>query len=382
MKVTVAVHGRFHGFDLAAQLHRRGALARLITTYPAFAARRFVPADLPLATAPWLEAVRRLWPLLRLPDRPDTGVARRFARFAARNLPDCDLLVGWSGASLEAAAEARRRGITVVIERGSTHIDHQSEVLAGAHARWGLDWRGTDPELEARERAEYACADLIALGSRHAADSFLARGFSPDRLLVNPYGVDLERFHAAPRQERSGTPRILFVGSVGVRKGVPELLSAFARLGGVAELHLIGPVEPGFQPLLERLSSPGVVVRGPLPGSALPAEYAGADLFCLPSVEEGFGMVILQAMAAGLPVIATTATGLPDTDPDGRAGWALPPGDVDALADTLAAALADGEGRRNKGGEARRLVEAGWSWEDYGARAMDAYRRLASFHGD
>lgn len=381
MKVTVAVHGRFHGFDLAAQLHRRGALARLITTYPAFAARRFVPADLPLATAPWLEAVRRLWPLLRLPGRPDTVVARRFARFAARHLPDCDLLVGWSGASLEAMAEARRRGVKVVIERGSTHIDHQSAALAEAHARWGLDWRETAPELVARERAEYACADLIALGSRHAADSFLARGFSADRLLVNPYGVDLERFRAAGGERHNSRPRILFVGSVGVRKGVPELLSAFARLGGAAELHLIGPVEAGFQPLLARLASPGVVVRGPLPGPVLPAEYARADLFCLPSVEEGFGMVILQAMAAGLPVIATTATGLPDADPEGRAGWALPPGDVDALAQTLTAALADAGLRRDRGEAARRLVEAGWSWDDYGARAMAAFSRLATPRG-
>ncbi|EME69131.1 glycosyltransferase [Paramagnetospirillum caucaseum] len=376
MKVSVAVHGRFHGFDLAAQLHRRGALARLITTYPAFAARRFVPADLPLATVPWLEAERRLWSLLRLPGRPDTDVARRFARFAARHLPECDLLAGWSGASLEAMEEAGRRGIKVVIERGSTHMDHQSEVLAEAYARWGLEWRETDPELAAREREEYARADMIALGSRHAADSFLARGFSPDRLLVNPYGVDLERFRSAAGRERSGKPRILFVGSVGVRKGVPELLTAFARLGGSAELHLIGPVEPGFRSLLDRLASPGVVVRGALPGSALPAEYSFADLFCLPSVEEGFGMVILQAMASGLPVIATTATGLPDADPQGRAGWALPPGDVEALADALAQALADERQRLEKGESARRLVEAGWSWDDYGGRAIEAYGRL------
>lgn len=378
--VTVAVHGRFHGFDLAAQLHRRGLLARLLTTYPAFAARRFLPADIPLATIPWLEALRRLWPVLRLPGRPDTRIARGFARFAARNLPPCDLLVGWSGASLEAMAEAKRRGIKVVLERGSTHMDHQSEVLAEAHARWGLDWAATDPELVAREREEYAAADRIALGSRHAAETFLARGFAPEKLLVNPYGVDLARFGTAEREERRDrVPRLLFVGLVGVRKGVPELLRAFAALKRPAELHLVGPVEPGFAPVLARLSCDGVVVRGPLPGAALPAEYAAADLFVLPSVEEGFGMVILQAMAAGLPVVASTATGLPDADPRGEAGWLVPPADAPALGQALEAALDDGDRRRAMGRAARRLVAAGWSWDDYGSRAALAYRGL--IHG-
>lgn len=377
MKVAVAVHGRFHGFDLAGQLHRWGLLAGLLTTYPAFAVRRFLPAEIPVASVPWLELLRRAWPALGLPGRTDAEVARRFGRFAARRLPECDLLVGWSGASLEAMAEARRRGIKVVLERGSTHMAAQTETLATAYDRWGLPWMPTQPELVERELAEYEGADLIALGSRHAAESFLARGFAPERLLVNPYGVDLSRF-APPSEGRGarGRLRILFVGSVGVRKGVPELLTAFARLGGDAELHLIGPVEPGFAPLLRRLAGPGVVVRGPLPGSALPAEYAAADLFVLPSVEEGFGMVILQAMASGLPVVASSATGLPDADPRGEAGRLVPPADAEALTEALRAVPADSERRRAMGEAARRLVENGWSWDDYGARAVAAHTRL------
>ncbi|WP_168185947.1 glycosyltransferase family 4 protein [Magnetospirillum sp. ME-1] len=377
MSVAVAVHGRFHGFDLAGQLSRRHVLSRLITTYPGFAVRRFLPAETPLATAPWLEAVRRAWPLLRLPGRPDTVIARRFARFAACHLPDCRILVSWSGASLEAMAEARRRGIRTVLERGSTHMDHQCAVLTEAHARWGLVWSPTDEELVEREREEYAAADLIALGSSHAAETFLARGFAPERLLVNPYGVDLDRFRATPRVEEPGRPlRLLFVGQVGVRKGVPELLRAFAALKRPAELHLVGPVEPGFASLLARLATDGVVLRGPLPGAALPGEYARADAFVLPSVEEGFGMVILQAMAAGLPVVASSATGLPDADPRGQAGLVVPPADIAALTHALDLIVGDTASRRRMGQAARSAVEAGWSWDDYGGRAVEAYGRL------
>ncbi|MBI3445758.1 MAG: glycosyltransferase family 4 protein [Magnetospirillum sp.] len=377
MRLAVAIHGRFHGFDLALQLHRRGLLARLLTTYPEFAVRRFLPAEAEVACAPWLEALRRVWPFLGLPGRTDALVARRFSRFAARHLPECDLLVCWSGAGLEVMEEAHRRGIKVVLERGSTHMDHQCRVLAAAHDRWNLPWRPTQPDLVARERAEYKRADLVALGSRHAAATFVAEGVAADRLLVNPYGVDLSRFAppVAGRQGR-GVPRLLFVGSVGVRKGVPELLTAFAGLKGRAELHLIGPVEPGFAPLLRKLAGDGVVLRGPLPGAALAAEYEAADAFLLPSVEEGFGMVILQAMAAGLPVIASTATGLADADPQGQAGILVPPADVEALRAAMASLIADIPGRRAMGEAARALVEQGWSWDEYGERAVAAYQAL------
>lgn len=375
MKVAVAVHGRFHAFDLAAQLHRRSMLARLLTTYPGFAVRRFLPADIPVATIPWLEAVRRIW--ARLPGSSDLLVARRFGRFAARTLPDCDILVAWSGAGLEAMQEAKRRSIKVVLERGSTHMEHQCRVLAEAHARWGLAWRPTAPELVARERAEYALADRIAVGSGHAAASFRAEGVAEGKLLVNPYGVDLSRFAPPPggRDEKRRL-RILFVGSVGIRKGVPELLTAFASLAGQADLHVVGPLEPDFAPLLARLPQAGVILRGPLPGAALAAEYAAADIFVLPSVEEGFGMVILQAMAAGLPVVASTATGLPDADSEGRAGLSVPPADVEALRFALEYLAADGSRRRDLGEAARTLVERGWSWDEYGDRAVAAYGKL------
>lgn len=375
MKVAVAVHGRFHAFDLAAQLHRRGMLARLLTTYPGFALRRFLPVGTPAATIGWLEVARRVW--ARLPGSSDLFVARRFGRFAAANLPECDILVAWSGAGLEAMTEARRRGVKLVLERGSTHMDHQSRVLAEAHARWGLAWHPTSPELVAREKAEYALADMIALGSGHAAASFRAEGWGGGTLRVNPYGVDLSRF-APPPGGRNGKvrPRILFVGSVGIRKGVPELLAAFAPLSRQADLHLVGPVEPGFDALLRRLPQDSVVLRGPLPGVALAAEYAAADLFVLPSIEEGFGMVILQAMAAGLPVVASTATGLPDADPEGRAGRVVPPADADGLRLALESLLCDGARRHAMGEAARKLVERGWSWDEYGERAVAAYGDL------
>lgn len=374
MKVAVSVHGRFHAFELAGELFRRQMLAGLATTYPAWAARRFLPAGVPLATAPWLEVLRRLHGRLGGPS-PDALIARRFGAFAAAHLPrDADILVGWSSASLEAAQEARRRGMAVVIERGSTHIVHQNAVLAEAHARLGLPYLPIDSGLMAREVEEYALADLIVTGSRAAADSFVPQGIGRDKLAVNAYGVDISRFARLPPRRGRGPFRLLFVGQVGVRKGVPWLLQAFARLKGRAELHLVGPVDPALRPLLPTLPLAGVHLRGPLHGAALEAEFAAADLFCLPSLEEGFGMVVLQAMAAGLPVVASTATGAVDVP--AALPLLVPPADDRALAAALELAMTDGERRTAMAEAGPAAVADGFTWADHGRRAVEIYRRL------
>jgi len=375
MKVALCVHGRFHAFELAGELSRYGCLAQLATTYPALVARRFLPEGVALRTAPWLEVLRRLCGKLGVAT-PDHLIARRFGAFAAATLPQgADILVGWSGASLEAAREARRRGIAVVIERGSTHIVHQNAVLAEAHARLGLRFASIDPRLMAREVEEYALADLVVTGSSAAAATFVPQGVDVAKVAVNPYGVDLDRFARVVPSRRPGPPRILFVGQVGVRKGVPWLLEAFARLGGDAELYLVGPVEPAFRPLLTRWPGLRVHLHGALRGEALVQAFADADLFCLPSIEEGFGMVVLQAMAAGLPVVASTATGAVDVP--GAQPVLVAPGDSIALEEGLRGVLADPDRREAMAVAGRRAVADGFTWADYGRRAITLYERLA-----
>jgi glycosyltransferase involved in cell wall biosynthesis len=374
MKIAVATHGRFHAFELAGCLRRAGFLVQLATTYPAFIARSFLPPGTPIVAAPWLEALRRAHTWTGIGSSPDFMIARAFGRFSARHLPDADALVTWSGAGVEAVAEAKRRGMTVVLERGSTHIVRQSEILRVGFGRWGVPWPETDARLMERELVEYDAADLIVTGSTFARESFLARGFGAERIAVNPYGVDLARFHPAPPSAARREKRVLFVGEVGIRKGVPWLLDAFARLPSDWTLHLVGPMAPGFRDVLARLPHERVVMRGVLSREALAKAYREADIFCLPSIEEGFGMVILQAMASGLPVIASRATGGPDTGGDGCELLIVPPGDSSALGDALCRLAGDPDLRRALGAAAATRVAAGFTWDDYGRRAIGILR--------
>lgn len=377
MKVAVSVHGRFHAFELARQLSRHGALQQVMTTYPTFAVRRFVAEGM-VDSAPGLEAWRRLDG--RVPFLPPSqpGLSRAFGRFAARRLArDIDLLVGWSSATLEAIPAARDRGAAVVLERGSCHIAHQVETLREEYARLGLGAEPTPPELIERELAEYEQVDAIAVPSAFAARTFLDRGIAGNRLIVNPLGADIDAGAGVERAERDRrAPEILFVGQVGVRKGTVWLLRAFAPLAGRARLRLVGPLERGFEGVLRREPLDGVSIVGPLKGSALRDAYARADLFCLPSVEEGFGMVILEAMAAGLPVVASDVSGGAEAIADGVDGRVVAARDVGALTGALAALAADGPARRAMGLAAREKVRSRFTWSAYGDRAVAAYESL------
>jgi glycosyltransferase involved in cell wall biosynthesis len=177
-------------------------------------------------------------------------------------------------------------------------------------------------------------------------------------------GVDARFFGAAPaRRER---PYVLCVASMTARKNLGALRGAAAALAreGV-ELVVAGGHRPQFaaEPGLE-----GLTLLGHVPDEALPGLYAGAEAFVLPSVYEGFGLPVLEAMAAGTPVVAANRTALPDT-----CGGAARLAEPDAVGEALLALLADGA-------ERERLVALGlerargFSW-DRTAREVDAICR-------
>jgi glycosyltransferase involved in cell wall biosynthesis len=370
MKVAIGVHGRFHAFELATALHEQGDCdVEVATTYPRWAARRFLPPDLAVRSASWLEFRRRLHQRLRLGPAPDSEICKAFGRFVARALPaDADVFVGWSSASLEPITAAKARGVLTVLERGSTHILHQQDVLERIHGEQGRRFSGIPGEIVERELAEYEAADIIAVPTPYAAETFQNRGLESDRIFVNPYGVDSAEFACGDRPVRR-LPTILFVGTVGLRKGVPDLLAAFARLGGIARLRIVGPVDPGYAPALPE----GATLVGALDRAGVIGELHAADVFCLPSQEEGLALSLLQAMAAGLPVVATPESGASAVVANDIEGLIVPAGDVDSLAAALTRLSMDPDRRHRQGASAFRKASE-LTWDAYGKRALAGYK--------
>jgi glycosyltransferase involved in cell wall biosynthesis len=377
MKVTVSTHGRFHAFELARGLYEHGALDQLLTPYPAWVVRKVTSADLPMQTAVWIELLKRLSSKARLGNKPDAFIGRKFGQFASRaKMNDSDIFVGWSNASLEAIPTARAAGLKVIIERGSSHIGHQTEVLRMAYRSLGMKSAEIPAGVIKRELAEYELADAIAVPSQFAAKTFVDRGISATKLIVNNYGVDLARFKSSENRVERATPRILFVGQVGVRKGISNLLKAFVSLNHKAELYLVGPIEHGFESYLRDAETDNVVIKGPVPGSDLPKIYAEADIFCLPSLEEGFPLVNLQALASGCPVITTEAAGAADIIQDSVNGLTIANNSIEQLTEALEKLIDDAALRQQMSAAATASVQNGFTWDQYVSRATTAYKKL------
>lgn len=384
LRVALSVPGRFHSFDLARELHARGALAAVLSGYPWFKLRtEALPRELVL-THPWL-----LTPYMacrwreRLP-RPllrewEQAIACGFARWVARRLPHCDVYVGLSGSSLPAGSRQQRRGAAYVCDRGSAHIAEQDELLRAEHAHWGLPYAGIDARTIAREQAEYAAADLITVPSTFVLRSFVRRGVPAARLRLLPYGVNLQRFAPVAEPDADGFD-VLFVGGMSLRKGLPYLLQAFARLRHPRKrLSLAGVPSPQ---LIGRMRELGlwderVRVLGHLPQPQLKALYSRSHVLVLPSIEEGLAMVQAQAMACGCPVLASEHTGAGDLYDDGVEGYIVPPRDVAALAQRLQKLADDPALRRRMAAAALARVRHIGGWSEYGERALAIYREAA-----
>jgi alpha-maltose-1-phosphate synthase len=376
LRVVQVSHGRFHHFDLARQLAKRGALTRFYTGYPRWKLRgEGIPQDR-VNTYPWdmtlymgllkLGWLRSIW------QQPmERRVQDTLDRHVSRTLPDCDVVIALSGSGLRTAAVARRRGVRFVCDRGSSHIRCQDKILREEYARWGEHFAGIDRKAIDREEAEYAAADVITVPSEFAFRSFVDMGISPAKLRKVPYGVDLRHFGSVALPDPAGFD-VLFVGQVSLRKGVPDLLKAFAQVEHPRKrLRIVGAMQPEVQGIFHKLApSTGVELLGQLPQRKLAEVMSSAHVMVLPSVEEGLALVQAQALACGCPVVSTWNTGATDLFTDGVEGYIVPPRDPETIAARLQA-LADDSDLRSRMSAAA-LARAGQlcGWDVYGDQMM------------
>lgn len=375
--VDIAVGGRFHAFDLARNLARHGALGTLYTGYPAFAGPAFGVPWRRISSVWTQEPLNRLAARLHrrglLAERADAKLSARFDRVVAQRLRrGAHIFVGWSSQCLQTLRVAKTYGMITFVERGSCHILWQKAIMEEEADRTGIATEIPLAEIVARELAEYDTADYIAVPSRFAAETFMDQGIAKQKLIINPYGVDVQVFQpasAAARHTAAGL-RVLHVGRVSLQKGVQYLVPAVGALKG-ASLCLVGGIDPGMAALL---NAPFVTAHGAVSRHALPAFYRQADVFCLLSLQEGLALVLAQAMAMGLPVVATANTGAAELITDGVEGYIVAPRDPAAVSEKLAYLAAHPAERMAMGARARARVLQNLSWAAYGERASRIYR--------
>jgi phosphatidylinositol alpha-mannosyltransferase len=222
----------------------------------------------------------------------------------------------------------------------------------------------------------------ISQRAREAAEPYVSGEFR-----IIPCGIDLGRFRpgVAPLTERRpGQPRILFLGRLDARKGIEVLLRALPEvLRSVPDTRLTvagrGPMERAARQLADQLGVAGSLdFLGAVPQEDMPRLYAGCDVYCAPGLGgETLGIVLLEAMASGAPVVASRIPGYDETIQDGVNGMLTPPADSEALSAALVKVLLDRPLRE-------RLSAAGleraheYAWPKVAQRTLDFYRELMS----
>jgi glycosyltransferase involved in cell wall biosynthesis len=233
-------------------------------------------------------------------------------------------------------------------------------------------------------------ADALIAVSQHTKDMIVEHlGVSEDRIFVARHGVD-PHFRRLPKADveayraRSGLqrPYLLFVGTAEPRKNLLRLVDAYARLRhqGHDDLQLVvaGKSAWGSTALREHIDglglAPHVRLLGYVPAEDLPLLYNGADVFSLPSIAEGYGMPLLEAMACGVPVVASNLTALPEVFGDAAIG--VDPLDSDALAEAIDRVRGDTQLRLEMVARGLRRA-ASLTWESSARQTVAVFERFA-----
>jgi len=349
------------------------------------------PNHVTIQTHPWKEAIRvalcqtGLSSYLGLGKQgPIDWVYTSLDRHVAQHhLDNIDAVYAYEDGAASTFETAKPRGILclydlpILFYRMSRDIQLEEaerfpELVSALQAAQEPNWK-----LERKEQ-EIQLADHIFVASSITKQSLLNVGIQPEKISVIPYGAPLEYFQ--PQSKQDSNFRALFVGRVGPRKGVHYLLQAWKELKLVdAELLLVGIQEfsdkwlAQYTDIFRHISS--------IPHTSLNQYYSSANVLVFPSLIEGFGLVLVEAMACGIPVITTPHTAGLDIFTDGVEGFIIPIRDVEALKEKLEWCYQHPQELAEMGKAARRKAEE-LTWNLYRQRLASQVQNILRIKKD
>ncbi|QZX99900.1 glycosyltransferase family 4 protein [Halobaculum rubrum] len=380
----MSVPGTFWAFRIAEAVADRGGDVVVFTSEPAFV-RSTDSGQATVRTIRHPFLVEQVGHQVPWPDRlvGFTGLNRPFQRWGAylfdravaRNLraerAANGLFLGFAGACRDSLRRANDLGYTTAVERSSTHIRTQRELLRAEYERFGATGQPISERHVEREEQEYVAADYVVTPSEFTVESFRDQGVDAEKLVRIPFGTDVD--FEPPTRGGEDTVTFLFVGHVSLRKGIQYLLPAWKQLEHPdAELVVAGRIDDAVADIVAEYADDSIRFEGWVDDMA--ALYREASALVLPTLEEGSARVTYEAMAWALPVVTTSHSGWVGTD--GEHGFWVPIRDPEALADAMARLCADADLRRRLGENGRALVEREYTWADYGERVWRAYREM------
>ncbi len=371
MQIVQTVFGKFHHFHLARQLHRREMLAGIFSSYPS---RKLRDQQIPMELVHTFSYLHLSQLALAKYGGGNSALSRELSWWVAlsldsyvtHHLPKCDVFIGISGSGLGTGRTVQSRGGKYICDRGSSHLRYTDELLTEEFRRWGQEFTRVYHKHIAREEAEYAQADAISVPSEFAWRSFVEMGVPAEKMRKVAYGADMSRFHkvADPPQDSF---EVLCVGQISFQKGIPYLLEAFQKFQHPRKrLTMVGAVQPEMELFLKGKSWEHVDFVGNIAHAQLKEVMSRSHVVVFPSINDGFGMVIGEAMACGCPVVSTVNSGGKDLITEGQDGFIVPIRDPGAITERLEQLAQDPYLRDAMGAFAQKRVATIGGWDTYG----------------
>jgi len=306
----------------------------------------------------------------------DRIVARRLPKLAG----EIDLVHTWPLGALQTLRVAHSLGIPTVLERPNAHTAFAYEVVRKECERLGIQLprdheHAYNETILRKEEEEYALADFLLCPSEFTAQTFLDRGYPPERLIRHIYGFDEKRFHppATPRPVREGLT-MLYVGVAAVRKGLHYALDAWLRspASEAGTFLIAGDFLPAYADrLAQQLAHPSVRVLGHR--DDVPELMRRSDVFVLPTIEEGFGLVCVEALGSGcVPIVSEACT---EICRHGTNSLVHAVGDVAALTEHITRLHCDRELLESLRATGLRDAPTA-TWAQAGVRLLESYREV------
>jgi glycosyltransferase involved in cell wall biosynthesis len=344
MKISISATNPCHLYPMAIELARLGALGCYYSGYPRWKLRdtdgvaicthslrtnvvyglhKFVPAR-------FRPSSRRLF----------LWQDRGFDRWAGCHLGGADFIHGMPGQCLHTFRAARQLGVKTVLNHATGPVREWVRIMEPEYARVGLrltDSCPYDAEYFAREDEEYALADFHCAASSVVRDQLVATGIAPERIWLVPYGADERVFFSNAETPAAGF-RIVFAGLLSLRKGAKtplDALSLVQREDWRVDFYGGAVTAEVQHDLAQYRGRVPLRFHGAVPQGALAEAFRAGSVLVLPSLEEGFGLVVPQALNCGLPVIVSDRVGGKDFIRHRENGSVFPVGDPVALAAEL-----------------------------------------------
>jgi glycosyltransferase involved in cell wall biosynthesis len=385
---SAGILGTMHTDWYARRGSPQAALAAVMACLPhpagkRLSGRRSAELDDARVSAPfWASLMDRL---LESRTARSEELYRRRSRAIARHVlrqgwGDAEALAGFVRNIDPALCErARARGMAIVLDQMIAPIPVELRAARRQAALWPGWEKPVDPAgpmlMQDVERRSWAAADHITCASDYVREGLIGEGVEPERISVLPYPIDTRAFAFRDRSPRSGRVRIGFVGSISLRKGAPAFLRIARRFDPrLAEFVMVGPSLLDERVLARERGT--VRLPGAVPASAIPAWLAQFDVFLFPSTCEGSAGAVMEAMAAGLPVVTTPQSGT--LVREGIEGFVHDGEEIEAMSRSIARLVADPDLRFHMGQAARRRVEPvtigsyGLCWRDLLERQLGA----------